>query len=153
MKLARTIRLKWIFLKLKNDTLNKVDIENSKKIDNFISQISLAIEEPSESANQLSLSAVHPLYIDNQTSPQQESVIQSIRKNPLPSSEPIEGMQTSLKALAHASNITLEALETAILLRQQQLLQKQQGPYATTSTSTTTTTTTTTSTTTQAPRK
>lgn len=88
--------------------------------------------------------------MDNQTSSQQESVIQSIKRNPLPSLEPIEGMQTSLKALAQASNITLEALETAILLRQQQLLQKQQGPLATTST---TTTTTTTSTTTQSPHR
>ncbi|XP_012540118.1 uncharacterized protein LOC105838815 isoform X2 [Monomorium pharaonis] len=56
--------------------------------------------------------------------------------NSLPSLAPIQGMETSLKALAEASNITLEALETAILLRQQQLLKKQQGP---TSTSTTTT--------------
>lgn len=56
----------------------------------------------------------------------------------LPSLAPIQGMETSLKALAEASNITLEALEAAIHLRQQQLLQKQQGP---TSTSTTTTTT------------
>ena len=56
----------------------------------------------------------------------------------LPSLEPIQNMETSLKALAEASNITLEALEAAILLRQQQLLQKQQGPTTTTSTSTTT---------------
>lgn len=59
--------------------------------------------------------------------------------NSLPSLAPIQGMETSLKALAEASNITLEALEAAILLRQQQLLKKQQGP--TTSTSTTTTST------------
>ena len=55
-----------------------------------------------------------------------------------PSLEPIQSMGTSLKALAEASNITLEALEAAILLRQQQLLQKQQGPTTSTTTSTTT---------------
>lgn len=55
----------------------------------------------------------------------------------LPSLAPIQGMETSLKALAEASNITLEALEAAILLRQQQLMRKQQGP-STTSTTTTT---------------
>lgn len=54
----------------------------------------------------------------------------------LPSLEPIQGMETSLKALAEASNITLEALEAAILLRQQQLLKKQEGHSTTTTTTT-----------------
>ena len=54
----------------------------------------------------------------------------------MPSLAPIQGMETSLKALAEASNITLEALETAILLRQQQLLEKQQEKITTTSTTT-----------------
>jgi hypothetical protein len=49
----------------------------------------------------------------------------------LPSLAPIQAMETSLKTLAEASNITLEALEAAILLRQQQILQKQQGPSST----------------------
>lgn len=54
-----------------------------------------------------------------------------------PSLGPIQEMGTSLKALSEASNITLEALEAAILLRQKQLMEKHQGP---TTTSTTTTT-------------
>lgn len=52
----------------------------------------------------------------------------------LPSLAPIQGMETALKSLAEASNITLEALEAAILLRQQQLMQKHEGPSITTTT-------------------
>lgn len=52
----------------------------------------------------------------------------------LPSLAPIQGMETSLKALAEASNITLEALEAAILLRQQQMMEKQQERASTTTT-------------------
>lgn len=69
---------------------------------------------------------------------QQNEKRQSLSEN-LPSLAPIQGMETSLKALAEASNVTLEALEAAILMRQQQILKKQQAP---TTTSTTTTTTT-----------
>lgn len=68
----------------------------------------------------------------------QYNKLQNGKRHSLPSLAPIHGMETSLKALAEASNITLEALESAILLRQQQLMEKQQGPTTTTTTTTTT---------------
>lgn len=94
------------------------------------------------SVNEMTLLSLQPISADSsQSLPlQQNGKRQSLPlPDSLPSLAPIQGMETSLKALAEASNITLEALETAILLRQQQLLKKQQGP--TTSTSTTTTST------------
>lgn len=93
------------------------------------------------SVNEMTLLSLQPISVtDPGQSLQQNEKRQSVSLlNNLPSLAPIQGMETSLKALAEASNITLEALEAAILLRQQQLLRKQQGP--TTSTSTTTTST------------
>ena len=91
------------------------------------------------SVNEMTLLSLHPLSATD-TSLQQNEKRQSIQlPNNLPSLAPIQGMETSLKALAEASNITLEALEAAILLRQQQLLKKQQGLTSTTSTTTTST--------------
>jgi len=86
------------------------------------------------SVNEMTLLSLHPLSATD-TSLQQNEKRQSIQlPSSLPSLAPIQGMETSLKALAEASNITLEALEAAILLRQQQLLKKQQGLTSTTST-------------------
>ncbi|XP_070166877.1 histone-lysine N-methyltransferase trithorax isoform X2 [Polyergus mexicanus] len=73
----------------------------------------------------------------SQLLPFQQNGKQQSLPDSLPSLAPIQGMETSLKALAEASNITLEALEAAILLRQQQLLKKQQGPMTTSTTTTT----------------
>lgn len=75
---------------------------------------------------------------DNSPSMPQES---NEKRQSLPSLEgltlaPIHGMEISLKSLAEASNITLEALEAAIIMRQQQLLQRQQGTTSTTTTTT-----------------
>ncbi|CAB0041238.1 unnamed protein product [Trichogramma brassicae] len=86
--------------------------------------------------NKMTLMSLHPIVAS-------ESANQPLRDQEkrqsmpsLPSLAPIQSMEPSLKALAEASNITLEALEAAISLRQQQLLQKQQGPPATTTTTT-----------------
>ena len=70
--------------------------------------------------------SLHPVYMENQPQTQHQD------KRPI--LEPIHGMQTSLKALADASNITLEALEAAIILRQQQLLQRPKAQPTTTTT-------------------
>lgn len=90
------------------------------------------------SVNEMTLQSLNPA---STAEALESSKQQNEKRQSLPSLAPIQGMETSLKALAEASNITLEALEAAILLRQQQLLEKQQG------------TTTTSSTTTQAPIK
>ncbi|XP_043483899.1 transcription factor SPT20 homolog isoform X2 [Leptopilina heterotoma] len=79
-----------------------------------------------------------PSSVKNSLSSSNKDSLQSSIRNSLPSLEPIQSMETSLKALAEASNITLEALEAAIFLKQQQLLQKQEGPTTTTTTTTTT---------------
>lgn len=89
------------------------------------------------SVNEMTLLSLHPVASAEALPQQQNDKRQSLPDN-LPSLAPIQGMETSLKALAEASNITLEALETAILLRQQQILKKQQD-LMTTSTTTTTT--------------
>lgn len=104
-------------------------------------QLPLPSDEMAASVNEMTLLSLQPISDTSQSLPlQQNEKRQSLPLlNNLPSLAPIQGMETSLKALAEASNITLEALEAAILLRQQQLLKKQQGP--TTSTSTTTTST------------
>lgn len=91
-------------------------------------------DDATNSVNQMTLLSLHPMTAEVSQSQNQEKR-QSVPSS-LPSLAPIHGMQTSLKALAEASNITLEALEAAILLRQQQLLQKQQGPSTTTTTTT-----------------
>lgn len=91
------------------------------------------------SVNEMTLLSLQPIASaeTSQTLPLQQNEKRQSLPAALPSLAPIHGMETSLKALAEASNITLEALEAAILLRQQQILKKQQGP---TTTSTTTTT-------------
>lgn len=96
-------------------------------------------EDAASSVNEMTLLSLQPVSSESsQSLPQQQNEKRQSLPSSLPSLEPIQGMETSLKALAEASNITLEALEAAILLRQQQLMQKQQGP-STTSTTTTTT--------------
>ncbi|XP_043506371.1 putative uncharacterized protein DDB_G0271606 isoform X2 [Frieseomelitta varia] len=97
-------------------------------------QLPLPGDEAASSVNEMTLLSLQ----SSESTSQQQQTDKRQPASSLPSLTPIQGMETSLKALAEASNITLEALEAAILLRQQQLLRKQQGP---TSTSTTTTTT------------
>lgn len=92
------------------------------------------------SVNEMTLLSFQPVATaeNSQSLPLQQNEKRQSLPDSLPSLAPIQGMETSLKALAEASNITLEALEAAILLRQQQILKKQQGPTTTTTTSTTT---------------
>lgn len=104
-------------------------------------QLPIPGDEIPSSVNQMTLLGLQQMAPEQSISEQQTGKRQSMpssMQGSFPSLEPIQSMGTSLKALAEASNITLEALEAAILLRQQQLLQKQQGPTTTTSTSTTT---------------
>lgn len=103
-------------------------------------QLPLPSDEMAASVNEMTLLSFQPVSAENsQSMPLQQNEKRQSLPDSLPSLAPIHGMETSLKALAEASNITLEALEAAILLRQQQLLKKQQGPMIT-STSTTTST-------------
>lgn len=92
-------------------------------------QLPLPSDEMAASVNEMTLLSLQPVGAESsQSLPlQQNEKRQSLPDN-LPSLAPIQGMETSLKALAEASNITLEALEAAILVRQQQILKKQQGP-------------------------
>ncbi|XP_026667051.1 transcription activator MSS11 isoform X2 [Ceratina calcarata] len=116
------------------------DSDNEVSKDDF-NQLPLPGDEAASSVNEMTLLSLQPMGAESSQSQQQNDKRQpqsSSLPTSLPQLAPIQGMETSLKALAEASNITLEALEAAILLRQQQLLRKQQGP---TSTSTTTTTT------------
>ncbi|CAD1478635.1 unnamed protein product, partial [Heterotrigona itama] len=112
------------------------DSDNEVSKDDF-NQLPLPGDEAASSVNEMTLLSLQSAESQSQSQQQHTDRRQSAPSS-LPSLAPIQGMETSLKALAEASNITLEALEAAILLRQQQLLRKQQGP---TSTSTTTTTT------------
>ncbi|KAL6254481.1 hypothetical protein P5V15_014534 [Pogonomyrmex californicus] len=116
------------------------DSDNEVSKDDF-TQLPLPSDEMAASVNEMTLLSLHPISATDasQSLPLQQNEKRQSLPNNLPSLAPIQGMESSLKTLAEASNITLEALEAAILLRQQQLLKKQQGP--TTSTSTTTTTT------------
>ncbi|XP_066592404.1 serine/threonine-protein kinase Wnk-like [Prorops nasuta] len=103
-------------------------------------QLPLPSEEAASSVNQMTLMSLQPIAAESsQQLPLQQNEKRQSLPSSLPSLQPIQEMETSLKALAEASNITLEALEAAILLRQQQLMQKQQGPIPTTTTTTTTT--------------
>ncbi|KAL6438927.1 hypothetical protein ACFW04_003757 [Cataglyphis niger] len=114
------------------------EFDNEVPKDDF-TQLPLPSEEMAASVNEMTLLSLQPVAAaeTSQLLPLQQNEKQQSLPDSLPSLAPIQGMETSLKALAEASNITLEALEAAILLRQQQLLKKQQGP--TTSTTTTTT--------------
>ncbi|XP_034173338.1 mind the gap isoform X1 [Osmia lignaria lignaria] len=113
------------------------DSVNEVSKDDF-GQLPLPGEDAASSVNEMTLLSLQPVSSESsQSLPQQQNEKRQSLPSSLPSLEPIQGMETSLKALAEASNITLEALEAAILLRQQQLMQKQQGP-STTSTTTTT---------------
>lgn len=105
-------------------------------------QLPIPSEEAVSSVNQLTLRSISPAAASQALQSQKESNSYDSHSSlaSLPSLASVQGMEPSLKALAEASNVTLEALETAILLRQQQLMQKHQQP--TTSTSTTTTSTT-----------
>lgn len=98
-------------------------------------QLPLPSDEMAASVNEMTLLSLQPVAAA-ETNQQNEK--QQFLPDSLPSLAPIQSMETSLKALADASNITLEALEAAILLRQQQLLKKQQGPMTTSTTTTTT---------------
>ncbi|KAI4496161.1 hypothetical protein M0802_008028 [Mischocyttarus mexicanus] len=117
------------------------DSDNEVPKDDY-NQLPLPGEEAASSVNKMTLLSLQPIATvdSSQTLPLQLNEKRQSLPASLPSLAPIQGMETSLKALADASNITLEALEAAILLRQQQLMQKQQG-LGTTSTTTTTTTT------------
>lgn len=120
------------------------DSDNEVSKDDF-SQLPLPGDEVASSVNEMTLLSLQPMPLQSaefnksqqQTDKRQSMPSSSSLPLSLPSLAPIQGMETSLKALAEASNITLEALEAAILLRQQQLMRKQQGP-STTSTTTTT---------------
>ncbi|XP_029680830.1 uncharacterized protein LOC115246256 [Formica exsecta] len=111
------------------------------KIINYYSlmQLPLPSDEMAASVNEMTLLSLQPIAAaeTSQLLPLQQNEKQQSLPDSLPSLAPIQGMETSLKALAEASNITLEALEAAILLRQQQLLKKQQGPMTTSTTTTT----------------
>lgn len=97
-------------------------------------QLAIPSEEAAASVNEMTLQSLNPIVSANTLN----SISQQNDKRPavshLPSLAPIQGMETSLKALAEASNITLEALEAAILLRQQQLMEKHQEKTTTTTT-------------------
>ncbi|KYQ47909.1 hypothetical protein ALC60_13079 [Trachymyrmex zeteki] len=111
------------------------DSDNEVSKDDF-TQLPLPTDEMAASVNEMTLLSLQPLSATD-TSLQQNEKRQSVQlPSSLPSLAPIQGMETSLKALAEASNITLEALEAAIILRQQQLLKKQQGLTSTPSTTT-----------------
>jgi len=99
-------------------------------------QLPLPSDEMAASVNEMTLLSLQPVAAAETNQPLHNEKRQSLPDS-LPSLAPIQGMETSLKALAEASNITLEALEAAILLRQQQLLKKQQGPMTTSTTTTT----------------
>lgn len=101
-------------------------------------QLPLPSDEMAASVNEMTLLSLQPVVAAENNQPLQQSEKQQFLPDSLPSLAPIQGMETSLKALAEASNITLEALEAAILLRQQQLLKKHQGPMTTSTTTTTT---------------
>lgn len=101
-------------------------------------QLPLPSDEMAASVNEMTLLSLQPVAAAETNQPLQQNEKQQSLPDSLPSLAPIQGMETSLKALAEASNITLEALEAAILLRQQQLLKKQQGPMTTSTTTTTT---------------
>ncbi|CAK9800400.1 Reticulocyte-binding protein homolog 2a [Anthophora plagiata] len=113
------------------------DADNEVPKDDF-NQLPLPGDEAASSVNEMTLLSLHPMSGGESSQSQQQTEKRQSLPATLPSLAPIHGMETSLKALAEASNITLEALEAAILVRQQQLLRKQQGS---TSTSTSTTTT------------
>ncbi|KAK2584589.1 hypothetical protein KPH14_006948 [Odynerus spinipes] len=117
------------------------DSDNEVSKDDY-NQLPLPGEEAASSVNKMTLLSLQPIAtVESAHSlPLQQNEKRQSLPASLPSLAPIQGMETSLKALAEASNITLEALEAAILLRQQQLMQKQQGPLTSSSTTTTTTT-------------
>ncbi|XP_058788590.1 uncharacterized protein LOC131662736 isoform X2 [Phymastichus coffea] len=108
------------------------DSANEVPKDEF-NQLPLPDERAASQVNKMTLLSLQPITAVEYPQPQNQGKRQSVPL--MPSLAPIQGMETSLKALTEASNITLEALEAAILLRQQQLLQKQEPP--TTSTTTT----------------
>lgn len=90
-----------------------------------------------QSVNEMTLQSLNPIdTIDTHPMPNNDRAPSLLSSSSL--LKPIQGMSTSLKALAEASNITLEALEAVILLRQQQLMEKQRELASTTTTTTTT---------------
>ncbi|XP_076657770.1 mind the gap isoform X2 [Halictus rubicundus] len=112
------------------------DADNEVSKDD-LNQLPLPGDDVASSVNEMTLLSLHPITSENSHNfRQQQTEKRQSLPSSLPSLAPIQGMETSLKALAEASNITLEALEAAILLRQQQLLRKQQGPTSTTTTTT-----------------
>ncbi|XP_046491701.1 uncharacterized protein mtg isoform X1 [Neodiprion pinetum] len=122
------------------------DSMNEVPKDDFY-QIPIPSDEAVSSVNQLTLRSISPAAVNQGLQPAQQEYGNRYNAQP-PIVSPsalasFQGMEPSLKALAEASNVTLEALETAILLRQQQLMRKHEEPTTSTTTSTTTTTTTT----------
>ncbi|XP_029172393.1 basic-leucine zipper transcription factor A isoform X2 [Nylanderia fulva] len=113
------------------------DADNEVSKDDY-TQLPLPSDEMAASVNEMTLLSLQSIAASetSQLLPVQQNEKPQSLPDSLPSLAPIQGMETSLKALAEASNITLEALEAAILLRQQQLLKKQQGPLTTSTTTT-----------------
>ncbi|KAG7201350.1 hypothetical protein KM043_004118 [Ampulex compressa] len=111
--------------------------DNEVSKDDF-NQLPLPGDDAASSVNEMTLLSLHPIAASEsaQALRQQQTEKRQSIPSSLPSFKTIQGMENSLKALAQASNITLEALEAAILLRQQQLMKKQEGPVSTSTTTT-----------------
>ncbi|XP_034939503.1 basic-leucine zipper transcription factor A isoform X2 [Chelonus insularis] len=119
--------------RISNSSVILIDSANQISKDN-VAEVPFPSEEMSASVSEMTLQSLNPVNTA-------EALKSSMQKNEKRQSllAPIQEMETSLKALAEASNVTLEALEAAILLRQQQLMEKHQSSTTTTTTTTTTT--------------
>lgn len=96
-------------------------------------------DDAASAVNEMTLLSFQPaVKINNELFRLQDEA--SVEKRPvaLPSTKPVQEMEPSLKNLAQASNISLEALEAAILLRQQQVMDKHKVASAELSTTTST---------------
>ncbi|KAK0162163.1 hypothetical protein PV327_008523 [Microctonus hyperodae] len=113
-----------------------LSVESADEVykDNFV-QHPLPSDQMAQSVNEMTLQSLNPIDTIDSAMPNNDKAPSLLSSSLL---RPIKGMSTSLKALAEASNITLEALEAVILLRQQQLMEKQREPMSTTTTTTTT---------------
>ncbi|XP_020296002.1 protein PFC0760c-like [Pseudomyrmex gracilis] len=115
------------------DTDSSADDNNNRG-----EQLPLPSDEIAASVNEMTLLSLQPITAETNELPIQQNEKRQSTPN-LSSMESIQKMKTSLKDLAEASNITLEALEAAILLKQQQFLKKQQETITTSTTTTTAT--------------
>ncbi|XP_011309872.1 uncharacterized protein mtg isoform X2 [Fopius arisanus] len=126
--------------RLSNSQTLLVDSVNEVPKDDF-NQLPLPTEEMAATVNLMTLQSLNPGASpeNSQLLKQQNEKRQTFDQQSWPGLGPIQEMGTSLKALSEASNITLEALEAAILLRQKQLMEKHQGPTTAPTTTTTST--------------